>query len=376
MNRKIIPVIAAVTFASASLAMGQVYTCSVLYPLTVPTGFEMSASANAFEFDAAAGGVAGHVINLVTGYGDAVLWSGPTGTALVLNPGGFTPTNAVAVDDGQVVGGGDGHALLWSNPSATPTDLNPNGFISSVAGAIGDGQEVGSGNIAVAGFPPTGPEHALLWYGTAASAVDLGTGPSGFASAVAVGVDGSQQVGYGGGNATGGSEHALLWSGTAVSVVDLNPSGFWGSTANGVADGQQVGSGQKTLGSTTDALLWYGSASSYIDLNPNGFVNSQAHGIGDGYQVGWGVNTLTSSSDALVWSGSADSCIDLGTLLPPGEFLFSTADSVDPSGNIYGLAEEPGGNLYAVEWSPVPEPATTSLLVIAGTVVLMQRRRG
>ncbi len=75
------------------------------------------------------------------------------------------------------------------------------------------------------GSVTSGYEHALLWSGTAASAVDLN--PSGIDLVYAYGISGGQQVGSGYGSATGGIiYHALLWSGTAASAVDLNPSGF------------------------------------------------------------------------------------------------------------------------------------------------------
>src|SRR6516225_4969575 len=64
--------------------------------------------------------------------------------------------------------------------------------------------------------------------------------PSGFTDSAAVGVSGGQQVGCG---ETADSTHALLWTGSADSAVDLHPSGFTNSVANGVSDGQQAGSG-------------------------------------------------------------------------------------------------------------------------------------
>ena len=91
----------------------------------------------------------------------------------------------------------------------------------------------------------------------------------------------------------GGSLHALLWTGTAASAVDLNPSGFTDSVATGVAGGEQVGEGL-TTDDVSHALLWTGTAASAVDLNaflPSGFTNATATGIdesGDisGYDFG------------------------------------------------------------------------------------------
>jgi len=59
--------------------------------------------------------------------------------------------------------------------------------------------------------------------------VDLN--PAGFVYSGAYGFSGSQQVGAGTGPVTGNQLHALLWSGSASSAVDLNPADFTGSAA-------------------------------------------------------------------------------------------------------------------------------------------------
>jgi hypothetical protein len=81
---------------------------------------------------------------------------------------------------------------------------------------------------------------------------------------------------------------------------------------------------------------------------------------------------------ALVWSGTAGSAVDLSMFLPSGfTWFYSDALTIDSAGNVFGMAEGDinGDNVtFAVEWSPVPEPATASLLLIAATGVLMRRR--
>ena len=101
--------------------------------------------------------------------------------------------------------------------------------------------------------------HALLWSGTAASAVDLN--PVGFTFSEARGVFGGQQVGYGYGPATGGTfNHALLWSGTAGSAVDLQsflPENYTGSDAAAIdPNGNIVGEAYNSSTGQYDAILW------------------------------------------------------------------------------------------------------------------------
>ncbi len=99
--------------------------------------------------------------------------------------------------------------------------------------------------------------HALLWEGTAASAIDLH--PAGFASSAAIGLRDSFQVGVGRGPDTGGEEHALLWLGRPDTVVDLHrflPAGYVASGATDVDEyGHVVGSALTAQGEY-HAVLW------------------------------------------------------------------------------------------------------------------------
>ena len=101
------------------------------------------------------------------------------------------------------------------------------------------------------------PLHAMLWTGTAASAVDLHPA-AGFTRTTAVDTNGRQQVGDGEGNVTGGMEHALLWNGDNV-VHDLHgflPAGAVRSFAEGIDDDGTIVGYAIFAGESTRAFLW------------------------------------------------------------------------------------------------------------------------
>ncbi|MGA2440863.1 MAG: PEP-CTERM sorting domain-containing protein [Tepidisphaeraceae bacterium] len=332
----------------------------------------------------------GSGFNEAGSYNHALLW---TATGVVdLNPTnlGVSYSIASATEGNQQVGYGVGtgnnyHALLWTGTSASVVDLNPTnlGFVSSLAYGTNDSQQVGCG--ATSGNPNN--PVALLWNGTAASAVNLNpTNLSGFTESGAYATNGTQQVGYAYGP---GKEDAMLWNGTAASAVDLNPTklGITNSFAYGTSGTQQVGAGwgynEFTGESFGGAMLWTGTAASAVDLNPtnlSGIDDSEALATNGTQQVGFGYNdyNVWGGSCALLWSGTAASVVDLQTLLPStGTWTSSSADLIDSSGNVYGWASGTFDNVtgtFAVEWS-VPEPATASMLLIAGAGILMRRRR-
>jgi hypothetical protein len=264
--------------------------------------------------------------------------------------------------------------MLWSAPAGARIDLNPAGFDTTWGDATDGAHQVGGGfgNTTAYNF------HAFIWSGTAASVVDIN--PSGFLSSLAVAISGSQQVGYAS-NAPNGTfepSHAFLWSGTAASAIDLNPPGYSYSRAFGTDGTNQVGQ------AGGHAILWAGTAASAIDLNPTklpGFTSSQANGVSGPQQVGWGYTAPADVDHALVWSGTAASAVDLQLLLPAtGTWTDSTADSIDPLGNIFGAADGTLNGVtgtFAVEWSAaaVPEPGTLAIFTVAAGGLMMRRKR-
>jgi len=285
------------------------------------------------------------IVALVTGLAASVLGAPRPGAtpyqAVDLNPAGLTESWASGVCGGQQVGYGcyglassiSVRAMLWTGSADSAVDLNPYGFTWSGAEDTDGVQQVGWGNVYynVGGRKPytVNYDHAMLWTGSADSAVDLN--PAGFAESWAYGVGGGQQVGEGliyyytqkKGGSYVSQYHAVLWTGSAASAVDLHPAGFTSSLAWGVGSGQQVGYGfiqyntNKKGGSSVvqcHALLWTGSAASVVDLHPAGFASSGALSVAGGQQVGYGTCT-DGTQHALLWTGRAASAVDLN---PPG----------------------------------------------------------
>jgi hypothetical protein len=327
------------------------------------------------------GQTVGYALDPTTQIEHAVVWTGAPSSAIDLNPFGFASSTAIGTDGDQQVGQGmpgnadNQHALLWFGTSISAIDLNPVGFLASTALATDLNEEVGTGT------KSNGTYRALLWQGSATSAIDLD--PAGFSDSVANGTNGKLQVGEGYGSATGGLQNALLWRRTAASAVNLNPTDIAGvrsSFAMGVAGSQEVG---YAVGSNKQhqAVLWHGTASSAVNLNPTGFTFSIATGTNGAEQVGEGYGSATAGVEhALLWSGTADSYIDLGASLPAGTKSF--AFSIDAAGDVFGYSESASGTIEPLEWSAAqvgaatPEPAGSALLAVACLTVLRRRRAG
>jgi len=338
----------------------QSYVAIDLYTLTPPNGFSSVTIANTT-------GGPGQVVsyaNAPDGQPRALSWSSPTGNVVNLQPtnlSGFTGSQTNFGNGTNQVGfayvpagpfNSYRHAMLWSGTADSAVDLTPtnlNGIIDSGAFGISGTQVVGVG-----GGPGTNSlPHALEWTSAADTTIDLQpTNIASFTSgSAAYGTDGTHQVGEG--YLANGLIHAVLWSGSANTAVDLNPtnlSGYSQSSAAGISGNQQVGLGVN--GSGEHAMLWRGAANTAVDLNPtniSGFSTTFAKSTNGSRQVGSGSGSATGGNDhALLWSGTANSAIDLHARLPAG-FTTSNADSIDAQGNVYGEAVSLDG-LHAIEW--------------------------
>jgi hypothetical protein len=220
----------------------------------------------------------------------AFLWNGTAESAVDLHPTqliGPGYSEAFGTNGIQQVGVGNTHALMWMGTPESAIDLHPSllpHILGSIATATDGLQQVGWGWLD-ANYQL--PRHALVWSGTAESAVDLHpTNLLGFEQTTATGVSSGQQVGYGNVlvDEGVGRSHALLWTGTADTALDLHPvnlSQFTDSLATATNGNYQVGAGA-SLTQPAHALLWNGTAESAIDLHvilPPGFSSSNAYSI-------------------------------------------------------------------------------------------------
>lgn len=299
----------------------------------------------------------------------AVIWSGVAIGLTDLGPG-----NALAISNGQQVGySAFGHAALWSGSPESFVDLNPTGWDTSAASGVAGGQQVGTANRQQpCGLKKGGAcggtytvMQPFLWTGSAASAVNLTPFNLGYGAGQVFGTDGVQQVGGGfqvvGFGAFSGP-FAVLWSGSADSAISLNPPNSATSVAYAIAGGQQVGYAY----SVHHAALWKGSAASFVDLHPAGYEISEARATNGVQQVGFGWAASPAQFNrehALVWSGSAASVVDLNQFMPLG-FTQAAATGIDAAGNIVGSAIAVSAHgtatVHAVMWVPSEAAPTFS----------------
>jgi len=264
----------------------------------------------------------------------------------ILQPAGFTYSAGTGNTSTNQVGygstiGSQNHALLWSGSAASAVDLNPFGYASSDANAIAGTRQAGEG-VLTGGSQP----HALLWNGTAASAVDLN--PLNYEASSASGISTFTQVGSGfSSTLTNSNTHALLWTGSAASAVDLNPTGFLSSRALGATSTNQIGQA-KTAANQTHAILWANTAASAVDLQPAGYGNTFGTALSGNNQVGYGSPTSGGNIHALLWHGTAATVVDLN----PSGFTTSFANAVNGNTEVgSGTFFTTVSNTHALLWT-------------------------
>jgi hypothetical protein len=252
----------------------------------------------------------------------ALLWpSGASASVVDLQPTNLpdiVTSAAFAVSGGQQVGRGVSgtthleHAILWNGAANSAVDLHPAGAV-----AAGDWSEANAtdGSHQVGFVLNHDKGHAALWSGTAASWVDLN--PSqfhGVVSSTARGVSGQYQVGFAAFDLPGQAlyiNHAMIWNGTAASAVDLQSTtvtGFNESVAEGISGLTVVGYGYTTH-SPYHALVWTdGTPGSVFDLQtllPPSLVLSQAFAVDASGNI-FGTATDTAGlTHAVEWSPAA-----------------------------------------------------------------------
>jgi hypothetical protein len=286
-----------------------------------------------------------------SGNGHAVLLTGNALSSVDLNPAGYITSTASSTDGVQQCGwaysslGGGNHSMVWSGSASSYVDLHAL-FTWTYCTGVQGGQQVGYGERPVY---TVFYQHAMLWNGSAGTAVDLQPA-TGYPYSKAMGVAYGQQVGYTSTSAYPGGDtigyqpgsHAMMWTGSAASAVDLHPAGYDGSQALATNGVQQGGWGYIVLGTTHQhAMLWSGTAASAVDLHPAAYSDSRITALTLTQQVGDGwigpMGQPGSVRHALVWSGSASSVVDLNQYLPAG-YTHAVATGVDSNGNVVGYA--------------------------------------
>ena len=209
-----------------------------------------------------------HQVGFVTAgnpneYPYASIWSGDASSRVDLNPANCDHgSKAFGIDGDAQVGygvssiqfAGNLHAFLWHGTAASAVDLNPMGFSTSGAFSIDGHNQGGSGSGPVTG----GKSHALLWHDSASVFEDLHPSAAGFESSMITSVAPGMQVGFLS-NGSSGTAHAVVWTGTAASAVDLQaflPSGFTSSSAWGIDRQTGVVVGVAYNSNVSQAVKW------------------------------------------------------------------------------------------------------------------------
>lgn len=259
------------------------------------------------------------------------LWRGTVESAMLLtipfvNFGG----QANATDGAQVVGYATGQdrdgttfgpsqAVLWDAATGVGVGLGDGGN-PSIAYGVGGGAQVGLVN--------KGTVSAALWRGSAKSLVNLH--PKNAVVSVANATDGVRQAGYAGydvrvrveaakGNKDKRFNYAMLWSGSAASAVNLHPFPVNAMPEVSLTQSYALGmNGSWIVGYATDAnksgspaaahaIIWDSQFQS-LDLNaflPGGFVGAQAVSVDEQGNVSGFMSKIDGTRHAVLWRVSA-----------------------------------------------------------------------
>jgi probable HAF family extracellular repeat protein len=240
------------------------------------------------------------------------------------------------------------HACIWSN--GTMTDLGP----SFAYGTNDYGQVVGCNE-----------SDACIWGN--GTMTDLGCLPGGSGS-FANGINNSGQV-VGMTYTPNGAPamHACIWNnGTKT---DLGPGIAYGTNDCG----QVVGYSDVQRG--CHAFLYSSGTKTDLGCLPSG-SSSIAYAVNNSGQVAGRADTNDNAEHACIWSNGT--LTDLNALIDPASgWTLCAAMAINDSGQIagYGFLAGNTDQTEAFLLTPVPEPATLSLLALAGSALLARRRK-
>jgi hypothetical protein len=204
------------------------------------------------------------------------------------------------------VGAPESHAVMWNGSAASAVSLHPSGAVQSQAVAAADGLEGGWVQ-----FTSGGGQQAVIWAGSAQSLTNLHPGPS-FTESQVLGMASGQQVGWA---QTLGHPHAALWRGNAATFMDLNPSGSDGSRLYGTCGSAQVG--YASFGGVNSAAIWFGSSQNFVSLPlPAGYFQSVATCVAEAngifYVGGYATTSVNPHDEAFMWvsvPGPGSACV-------------------------------------------------------------------
>lgn len=271
-------------------------------------------------------------------------------------PGGYASTGLGLNDSGAVVGvsfnkDGSYGAFLYNN--GTMQGLGTLGGNESVASGINSaGVVVGRANDA------SETPHAFMYVGNVMH--DLGQGGANAINSA------GQIVGF------NGAGHAALF--TDGSSVDLGTlPGDSASNAVAINQNGQIVGYSYTSGGPLHGFI--DDDGTMHDLGNLGGQGTEATGINDLGQVVGGSTTASDASDAFIYSNGV--MTDLNTLIDPDSgWQLTEAEGINDLGQITGTGDLDGHEQAFVltPTTPVPEPATLSLVLVELPLILRRRR--
>lgn len=324
--------------------------------LNVASYVDLSGDLDGSDVWDVAGGVQVGSFSNIVDTNAASLWKGSPATFLMFPQADYTYGIAAGTDGNITVGQTHSGATLWSGTSSPAmTVLHPPSAASSFAWGVANGVQVGDVGIA-------GQGHASVWYGTAASWVDIH--PAGASASMATRTDGAQHVGW---VLNHLGLRAALWTSNSQ-WTDLTPLGYDGANAYNLGFGHQVGHAYQN--GMPRAIIWSGSAGHYEDLHDYLPIEYAAGGsyawdldVRDGMLVvvGEAFNTVTGQTEAVIWIADAPNQAPVAVLpaggtvtLNPGEttttLVLDGSGSTDPDNDAltYSWTSDPAELLQGV----------------------------